>query len=260
MGIEPGIRGIVWSYVLCGGRDLDSWKTSLYVWSRSWMEAWSCGLSCKEVAMGSRTWSKRTNAHISFPLVELYTLVADIADIWRGGSYRPWSLIDFLASANSNALLTQSHCMGLCACNQSKPKIASYGCMSRTTMSVQRVCPWQYHCNWETFLFVINHSPFVNFTFLGDMGSTVNFAISTNWDLTKLWELPLSNRISITLSLTLDLILMQLVWSLLEIALRDSWQNSSCKASSVANSLHYYNQTFHSGGVAPIAVQFWSRQ
>ena len=141
MGIEPGIRGIVWSYVLCGGRDLDSWKTSLYVWSRSWMEAWSCGLSCKEVAMGSRTWSKRTNAHISFPLVELYTLVADIADIWRGGSYRPWSLIDFLASANSNALLTQSHCMGLCACNQSKPKIASYGCMSRTPCQCKGCVP-----------------------------------------------------------------------------------------------------------------------
>jgi hypothetical protein len=69
---------------------------------------------------------------------------------------------------------------------------------------------------------VVNHSPFANFTFLGGIGIVGIWASSTKAQLTKLCELPQSNRISITLSFTRVFNFIELSMSMLDKAFWDS--------------------------------------
>ena len=81
MGIEPGISGIAWSWALWGGSVWGSLKTSLYAVRICWMASGVWEVSCCLIGEGSDMWSTRTKAHMSLPLVELYTFVAEIEDI-----------------------------------------------------------------------------------------------------------------------------------------------------------------------------------
>ena len=107
--------------------------------------------------------------------------------------------------------------------------------MSKTIMSLHRVCSWIYHYKFFTLAVVVNMSPLANLTVLVGIGTVANLASFTKLELMKLCELPESSKVSITLSCMRALSFIELSVSILESAFRDKWQKSCARVSSIAS-------------------------
>jgi hypothetical protein len=102
-------------------------------------------------------------------------------------------------------------------------------------MSVWKVYPCAQHYKPNTCLDDKMTSPFATRTYIGVATWDYMLVLSRNDELTKLWELPESTKISITLFRTMALTLIELPESVLDIAFSESCPIAAAKVSSISS-------------------------